>query len=176
MEKAHLGGVPDGREKIGGQKMKTLVAYATKGGVTGESAHIIAQILKEKYGFDVDIVNLRKDRTPDMSQYKNVVIGSGIRMGRWYRSALKMLEKDYQDKNVVLFLSACSAGDPMKHDEAVRNYLDAVLAKYPHVKPVAAQAFGGRLRMFGKTIEDNCDMDKIREWAKDVGEKLKEVS
>lgn len=156
--------------------MKTLVAYATKGGVTGESAHVIAQVLKEKFGFNVDIVNLRKDRAPDITQYTNVVIGSGIRMGRWYKSALKMLDSDFTGKKVVLFLSACSAGDPEKHDEAVKNYLDAVLAKRPHVKPVAAQAFGGRMRMLGKTIEDNCDMDKIREWAEDIGKKLKEES
>ena len=154
--------------------MKTLIAYATKGGVTEESAQVIAQILKEKHGFEVDIVNLRKDPAPDIAQYKNIVIGSGIRMGRWYKSALKMLDSDFTGKKVVLFLSACSAGDPKKHAEAVRNYLDAVLAEYPHVKPVAAQAFGGRMRMLGKTIEDNCDMDKIREWAEDVGKKLKE--
>ena len=156
--------------------MKTLVAYATKGGVTEESAQVIAQTLREKYGFDVDIVNLRKNPAPDITQYRNIIIGSGIRMGRWYKSALKMLELDFTGKKVVLFLSACSAGNPEKHDEAVRNYLDAVLAKYPHVKPVAAQAFGGRMRMLGKTIEDNCDMDKIREWAEDVGKKLKEES
>ena len=154
--------------------MKTLVAYATKGGVTGESAHVIAQILREKHGFDVDIVNLRKNPAPDIAQYTNIVIGSGIRMGRWYKSALKMLEKDFHDKKVVLFLSACSAGDPEKHDEAVRNYLDVVLAKYPHVKPIAAEAFGGRMKMLGKTIEDNCDMDKIRAWIEEVGKKLKE--
>jgi menaquinone-dependent protoporphyrinogen oxidase len=156
--------------------MKTLIAYATKGGVTGESAQVIAQVFKEKYSFDVDVINLRKEKAPDIAQYTNVVIGSGIRMGRWYKSALKMLERDLAGKKVVLFLSACSAGDPKKHDEAVRNYLDPVLAKYPHMKPVAAQAFGGRMRMLGKTVEDNCDMDKIREWAEEVGKKLKEES
>jgi len=131
-------------------------------------------VLRQLYGFDVDVIDLKKTPSPDIAQYKNVIIGSGIRVGRWYKRALKMLDNDFAGKNVVLFLSACSAGDPEKHNEAVKNYLDAVLAKYPHVKPVATEAFGGRMRMLGKTIEDNCDMDKIREWAKDIGEKLKE--
>lgn len=155
--------------------MKTLIAYATKGGVTGESARVIADVLRQKYGFEVDVFDLKKTSTPDIAQYKNVIIGSGIRMGRWYKRARKMLEHDYTGKNVVLFVSACSAGDPEKHGEAVKSYLDNMLAKFPHVKPVAVQAFGGRMKMFGKVV-DNCDPDKVRTWAEDIGNKLKEES
>jgi len=35
--------------------MKTLIAYATKGGVTGDSAYAIADVLRQLYGFDVDV-------------------------------------------------------------------------------------------------------------------------
>jgi menaquinone-dependent protoporphyrinogen IX oxidase len=130
--------------------MKTLIAYSTKGGVTGESAGIIADVLHDKYGFDVDIVDLKKQSKPDLSEYDNVFIGSGIRVGRWYGRAKDLLKSDFTGKNVVIFLSACSAGDPKSHDEAVTKYLDDVLAKYPNVKPIATAAFGGRMKMFGK--------------------------
>jgi menaquinone-dependent protoporphyrinogen oxidase len=155
--------------------MKTLIAYATKGGVTEESAHAIADVLRQKHGFEVDIVNLKEIPSPDIVQYRNIIIGSGIRMGRWYKRALKMLDSDFTGKYVALFLSACSAGDPDKHGEAVKNYLDAVLAKHPHVKPVAAQAFGGRMKMLGRVV-DNCDPEQVRVWADEVGRKLKEES
>lgn len=45
---------------------KTLIAYVTKGGVTGEYASIIASILREKYGHEVDLVNLRENPSPNL--------------------------------------------------------------------------------------------------------------
>jgi len=151
---------------------KTLVAYATKSGVTGESANIIAEVLREKYGFDVEVLNLKEQPKPDFSQYDNIFIGSGIRMGRWYGKAEDLLKNDFEGKKVVIFLSACSAGDPKSHDEAVTKYLDNVLAKYPHLKPVAMGAFGGRMKMFGKVKADTCDPEKVRSWAEEVGRML----
>jgi menaquinone-dependent protoporphyrinogen oxidase len=151
---------------------KTLIAYATKSGVTGESANIIANVLREKYGFSVDVVDLKEQPKPELAKYDNVFIGSGIRMGRWYKRAKNLLESDFKGKNVFIFLSACSAGDPKSHDEAVSKYLNTVLAKYPHVKPVATAAFGGRMKMFGKVQSDTCDPEKVRLWAEEVGKKL----
>ncbi|UCG92015.1 MAG: hypothetical protein JSV97_13325 [candidate division WOR-3 bacterium] len=151
---------------------KTLIAFATKGGVTEEAACVIASVLREKQGFEVDVVNLRENPSPDLTQYKNIVLGSGVRMGKWYKQSLKFLENNFQNKNVVLFLSSCTAGDSETHDEAITKYIDDVLAKYPHIKPVAAEAFGGRMKMLGKVVKDNCDIDKIRVWAEEVGKKL----
>ncbi len=152
---------------------RTLVAYATKGGVTEESANSIAHVLRTKHGFVVDLVNLKKNPSPDLEQYKNIFIGSGVRMGRWYKQALKLLDNNFEGKNVFIFLSSCSAGDPEKYQEAITKYIDDILAKYPHIKPIAAEAFGGRMKMFGKTVKDNCDIEKVRAWADRVGEKLK---
>jgi menaquinone-dependent protoporphyrinogen oxidase len=152
--------------------MKTLVAFATKSGVTAESANIIAGVLKEKFGHEVDIVNLKENKSPDISGYDNVFIGSGVRMGRWYRRAKKMLKNDFKDKKVVIFLSACSAADPEKYDEAIENYCNKVMSKYPHIQPVAMEAFGGRMKMFKKTQTDNYDPEKVRQWAEKIGQKL----
>jgi len=51
---------------------KTLIAYATKGGVTEDAASLIAEILSNKYNLEVDIVNLGKTARPDLEQYRNV--------------------------------------------------------------------------------------------------------
>ena len=151
---------------------RTLIAYATKSGVTGESAQIIAQVLRERYKLDVDVMNLKDNPRPDLSKYQNIFIGSGIRIGRWYGKAKNLLKNDFTGKRVVIFLSACSAGDPKSHDEAVAKYLDEVLAKFPNVKPVATAAFGGRMKMFGKVQADTCAPEKVRTWAEEVGKKL----
>jgi menaquinone-dependent protoporphyrinogen oxidase len=150
----------------------TLIACATKGGVTEEAACVIASVLREKHAFEVDVVNLRENPSPDLTHYKNIFVGSGVRMGKWYKQALKFLENNFENRNVVVFLSSCTAGDPEKHDEAITKYIDDVLAKYPDIKPIAAEAFGGRMKMFGKTVTDNCDMDKVRAWAEEVGKTL----
>ena len=67
---------------------KTLIAYVTKGGVTEEAACIIAEALRDKYGLQVDLVNLKKNSAPDLSQYGNVIVGSGVRIGKVYKEAL----------------------------------------------------------------------------------------
>ncbi|MCK4322300.1 hypothetical protein KAX08_07270 [candidate division WOR-3 bacterium] len=153
-------------------KNKTMVAFATKGGVTGESANVIAEVLKIKYRFEVDLVNLMKNPSPDITTYKNIFIGSGIRMGRWYKQALKFLKNNFEEKNVVIFPSSCTAGNPKKHEEAIQKYIDNILIKFPHIKPFATEAFGGRMKIMGKTIEDNCDMDKVKAWVEKIGKKL----
>lgn len=154
------------------KNQRTLIAYATKSGVTGEAAAAIAGILRDRFHHDVDVVNLKEHPEPSLYEYKNIFIGSGIRMGRWYTRAKKLLEHTFENQNVFIFLSACSAGDPGKHDAAVKQYIDGVLNTYPHIRITAAQAFGGRMKMFGKVIEDNCDTDKVRAWAVEIGEKL----
>ena len=41
-------------------KNKTLVAYETKGGATANYARKIAEVLGDKFQFEVDLVNLKK--------------------------------------------------------------------------------------------------------------------
>ena len=72
------------------------------------------------------------------------------------------------------FLSSAEAGDLKSHDEAIAKYVKSVLANYPHVKPVAAEAFGGRIRILGKTVADSRDMAKVRAWAEELGKRLTE--
>ena len=151
---------------------KTLIAYATKSGVTEENANIIASVLRDTYKLEVDIINLKKIKSPDLSPYKNVIIGSGIRIGRWYKKAKKFLKNDFKDKKVAIYLSSLEAGDPKSRDQAIKKYIEEVLAKYTHIKPVATEAFGGRAKIF-KTVTDSRDVEKVKEWANELGKKFK---
>ncbi|MHA2183868.1 MAG: flavodoxin domain-containing protein [Promethearchaeota archaeon] len=146
---------------------KTLIAYVTKSGVTGENAEIIAEVLKEQYQMQVDLVNLKENSKPDLSQYHNVIIGSGVRIGMWYGKAKKILKNKFNDKKVAIFLSSGMAGDPATYDEAISKFIDKKLEKYPHIKPIATEAFGGRYRE-----DDWTDPEKVRAWADELGKKL----
>jgi len=151
---------------------RTLIAYVTKGGVTEEATSIIANVLRDKYKLEVDIINLKKNPSPDLTQYKNIIIGSGVRMQKWYKQALKFLKNDFGDKKVAIFLSSCEAGDTKSYDQAITKHVKNVLTKYPHVKPIAAEAFGGRIKFLWITATDNRDMGKVRVWAEEVGQML----
>jgi menaquinone-dependent protoporphyrinogen IX oxidase len=150
---------------------KTLIVYATKSGVTEENATIISNVLKENYGFEVDLTNLKTSPKPDLDQYENIIIGSGVRMGMWYGKAKKFLKNKLDNKKIALFLSSGMAGKPESYEEAILKFITNKLKKYPHLKPIATEAFGGRYSgRFGN--EDYTDPEKVKAWAIELGKKL----
>jgi menaquinone-dependent protoporphyrinogen IX oxidase len=148
--------------------LKTLVTYASKSGATEQTAIIIAETLKKKCGLEVDLTNLREEKT-NILQYDNIVVGAGVRAGKVYGEALDFLKKDFGSKKVAFFVCCGGAGDPAKYNESCSKYLTDVLAKYPNLKTVAKEAFGGRMKMLGKQLFDNVDPEKIRDWAENLG-------
>jgi menaquinone-dependent protoporphyrinogen IX oxidase len=151
---------------------KTLVAYESKSGATEESARKIAEVLREKYQLDVDLVDLGNQKISDCTQYQNVVIGGGVRAGKVYGKALKCLENDWSNKKVAFFVSAGQAGDPKTYETAKAKFAENTLAKYPNIKPVSWEAFGGRMIILGKKLYDNVDLAKAEAWAEELGKKF----
>ena len=147
---------------------KTLIAFVTKGGVTGENAQIIGDVLKNNHGFDVDVINLKETSKIDISDYNNVVVGGGIRAQMWYRKPIKFLKKnDYTGKNLAIFFSSLEAGDPENHDKAISKYITKKIIDKLQLNPISYEGFGGRA--FG---EDATDPDKVKTWADELGKKL----
>lgn len=147
---------------------KTLIAYVTRMGATAEYAKIIAEVFEKMHGIEVDVVDLKK-REPDLSEYDNVVIGTSITIGRWPKQAMQLLEKDFEGKKVAVFVSSSKAGDPKFYDQAYQSYLKDVLSEHPNLQPVAIEAFGGIVRIFGYTASDARTPDRARNWADRVG-------
>ena len=151
---------------------KTLIAYQTKSGVTVESARKIADVLRSKYQLEVDLVDLKEQRTPDVTQYKNFVVGGGVRAGKVYGKTLKFLENDFNGKNVAFYVSSTWAGTPGSYDNAKAKFVEKTLAKYPKINAVSTEAFGGRIRYLRKTMVDNTDLAKVEAWAEELGKKF----
>lgn len=150
---------------------KTLVAYTSKSGATKEASEVIADALRVKYNFEVDLVDLRKS-SPDIMEFVNVVVGAGVRGGKVYGEALNFLKQDFGNRKVAFFVCCGGAGDPKNYDESCTKYLTKVLAKYPNLKTVSTEAFGGRMKLLGKKLFDNVDKDKIRVWAETLQNRL----
>ena len=153
---------------------KTLIAYETKGGATEEAARKIADVLRSKYQLEVDLVDLKEQKVPDLAQYRSVIIGGGVRGGRVYSKALKFLKNDFSGKRVAFFVSSSWAGTPGSYENAKAKFVENTLAKYPNINPVSTEAFGGRIRILRKTMLDNTDLAKVEAWAEELGKKFTE--
>ena len=129
---------------------------------------MIANVLQQKYGFEVDTINLRKNRVPDLTTYTNVIIGSGVRIQKVYKEAVKFIEKnDFKGKKVFIFLSSLEP-----RDKAIEKYLNPILEKNPHLKPVDIEVFGGRMRFLKRTFSDKRDIEKVKSWGEKLGKIL----
>lgn len=148
---------------------KTLIVYGTRYGATAEVAKEIARILKDQYDLSVQLIDLSEKKIEDISAYDNIVLGSGIKMGRWTGKAKRFLKKNFEGKKLAVFVCSRRAGEPDSYDYALDNYVKQVLSKYSKVQPVAFEAFGGRKPLKGNKFYDNRDWDKIRNWAEKVG-------
>ena len=151
---------------------KTLIAYETNGGATEESARKIADVLRSKYRLEVDLVDLKEQKLADLSQYQNVVVGGGVRVGKVYGKALKFLENDFAGKKVAFFVSSAKAGPAADREKAKVKFVEDTLSNYPNINAVAIEAFGGRVEMIGKTITDSTDLSRVEAWAEELGKKF----
>ncbi len=151
---------------------KTLIAYFSKGGATKEAAMKIAETLRSKFRFEVDLVDIKKQKHPDLSVYQNIIIGGGVRGGKVYGKVLKFLENDLTGKKVAFFVSSSWAGTPGSYENAKTKFVEKTLTKYPKINPVSTEAFGGRIRYFRKTMVDNTDLAKVEAWAEELGKKF----
>ncbi len=148
---------------------KTLVAYATRGGTTEDYAKAISSVLTDEFNMQADLVNLKKSRNPDLTQYKNIIVGAGIKMFKMHKEGAEFLEKrNFGEKNVGIFLSSL-----VPRDEAIKKYVDVILQKNTTLKPFAVEVFGGRMRMFGRTSQDMTDIEKAKEWTRKISEHLR---
>jgi menaquinone-dependent protoporphyrinogen IX oxidase len=155
---------------------RTLIAYASRGGVTREYSEIIAEVLRGKYGHEVDTVDIRKNKSPNVSGYDNVILGTGVRIQRVYKEGLNFLKKDFGGKRVAVFLSSNEAGTPDSYDDAVRKYMDPIRENHPNINLVDIEGFGGRIRVLGKTSVDLSDPEKAKSWAEQLGERLRALA
>jgi menaquinone-dependent protoporphyrinogen oxidase len=176
-------------------KIKALIVYGTRYGTAAEIAEEIGKVI-EGEGAEVDLVNSKDLKDCDVSPYDLVVVGSGIKMGKWTKESLKFLQNNrsiLKNKKVAIFVSCGAANQEKTRAEGQKKYLDDVADKYLSGKPEAMGLFGslydpnadhGLLykltwtRSIKKELEkqgidaskryDYRNWDEIRAWARDL--------
>ncbi len=165
-----------------------LVTYATTYGSTKEVAEAVAATLREQ-GLEVDIQHVRQVRT--LVGYRAVVLGAPLYMLRLHKDARRFLSRhqsDLAERTVAMFALGPLPNTDEEGWRACRAQLEKERAKFPWLKPVAVELFGGKLdptklhfpykylpalkRMAG----DSRDWTAIRAWASGLAAQLQPTS
>ena len=147
---------------------RILIVYVTEGGTTEDYAKAIGSVLTDEFQLQVEFVNLKKDRHPNLTPYRNVIVGTGIKKFKMHKEGAAFLETtDFGDRKVGIFLSSL-----MPRDEVIKKYIDVIIQKNPKLKPLAVEVLGGRMKVLGRTIADKTDIEKSKAWARKIAEQL----
>jgi menaquinone-dependent protoporphyrinogen IX oxidase len=148
---------------------KTLIAYSTRTGINADAAHAIADALETTYNMDVTVADL-KDGSPDITPFQNIIVGGGVRSTSVYDESVDFLEKNFEDKNVALYFCCEDYENPKM--QSTEDNTKKALAKNKSLKPIDVAGFGGCMISQNRTIMDDLNMGRVREWAIELGKKL----
>jgi menaquinone-dependent protoporphyrinogen oxidase len=130
--------------------MKTLIVYATRYGATALTSQEIAKILREE-NFDVKVVDAKKEKIKDISEFELVIVGGGLKMDKWTSESddfLKNFQKDLAKKKVAIFVSSAMKslferqGKAEDLQKIKKSHLEDEALKY-QLHPIALGLFGG---------------------------------
>jgi menaquinone-dependent protoporphyrinogen IX oxidase len=144
---------------------KALIVYGTRFGATAGTSEEIANVLRNE-GLDVRVVDAKKAKVRDISEYDLIIVGSGMMIDRWTGEPEKFLEKYQKElakKRLAIFVSS-GAQALIEYEgkfeqfhfggkttillgveatgRARKVYLEEKAAKY-EFRPIALAVFGG---------------------------------
>ena len=149
---------------------KILIVYSTKSGINEAAAHAIADVLKTTYSMDATIADLRNGQ-PDITPFQNIVVGGGVDNTSVYNEAVNFLEKDFWGKNVAVYFSCEDEENPKA--ESTEDNSRKVLVKNKSLMLIDVVAFGGCMLRQGRPVMDELNMNRVRDWAIELGKKFR---
>ncbi len=131
--------------------MRTLIVFGTRYGATTGTSEEIAKGLREE-DFVVRVVNAEKEKIESISEYDLIIVGSGMKMGKWTSEAddfLKKFQKELEQKKLAIFASTMKtvAEREGKTEDVAQMRKDALEGKVTqyNLHPIALGFFGGVL-------------------------------
>jgi menaquinone-dependent protoporphyrinogen IX oxidase len=147
---------------------KTLIVFSTISGLNEEVAHAIADTLKTTYNMDATLADLRKG-LPDIAPFQNIIVGGGGGKSV-YDEAVDFLEQDFGNRNVALYF-CCEGGENPKAEITESNQ-KKLLSKNMSLKPIDVAGFGGCMISQNRTVMDELNMVRVKEWTIELGKKF----
>jgi menaquinone-dependent protoporphyrinogen IX oxidase len=151
---------------------KILIVYSTKSGINEEAANSIADVLKKTYSMDVTVADLRNGQ-PDITSFQNIIVGGGVESSNVYNEAVDFLEKDFGGRNVAVYF--CCEDEENPKAQSTESNSKKALAKNKSLTPIDVAAFGGCMLRQGRPVMDELNMNRVKDWAIELGKKFYEL-
>lgn len=167
-----------------------LIAYATRGGATGEVAQAIAAVLQEP-GLTVEVTPVSEVKS--LLWKGAVILGAPLYVGNFpkeFHQFVRTHRKALEPLRAWCFVLGPTRRD-QKDFDAARSQAEKQLGRYPWLRPADLHIFGGRWnmnsipfpfslirRLPGNPLakvpaEDIRDWAAIREWATGIARQLR---
>ena len=118
--------------------MKNLIIYSTTYGYTKDCVEYLASKLKG----ETSVVNIAKDKEPDINEFDNIIIGGSVYVGKVNKRLVSFVSNNIDKitgKRVALFLSCGSI-------DVFEKLLISIFPKSIVDIAIAKECFGGELR------------------------------
>jgi menaquinone-dependent protoporphyrinogen oxidase len=121
--------------------MKGIIIYATKYGCTEKAV----KLLQSKISEEIKIVNVEKEKAPDLSLYDTVILGGPIYVGKMHSVLSNYMQQNREvlkRKRLALFICA-GEEDPAIMEKQLASAFPKELYKHAIIREV----FGGELHL-----------------------------
>lgn len=149
-----------------GNKLNTLIVYATKHGCS----ETCAKILSQKLTGNVDLYNLKEERAPILATYEQVIIGGSIYMGKIQKEVHDYCTKNMNlllDKKIGLFV--CGMLFERANEELNHSFPNELLTR-----AIAKEFFGGEFKFNRMNFFDRLVVEKVAKVNNDLSQILEE--
>ena len=140
--------------------MKTLIIYGTKHG----TAEKCSKLLKDKLQGEVVLVNIKKDKVPDLTLFNNIIVGGSIYMGQIQKGVKKICLENFsvlKDKKVGLFICGMN-------DKEISTVFDNAFPKELLTSALAKEYFGGEFIFKNMNFIERFIVKKVGKTDKDT--------
>jgi menaquinone-dependent protoporphyrinogen oxidase len=173
--------------------MKVLVIYSSGYGSTKEIAEKIIEIFQEQQTIQATLSSI--DNVEKIDEFDGIIIGSSVRADLPMANVRDFLARErfvLPGKKVAFFAVCLAANCDNGREEIKKNFIMPVFNKYPDIKLLSMEAFGGKIdfdklnpvmknlmiKVLKKTglpttgSVDTRDWDFIKGWAIDTRQKF----
>jgi len=142
--------------------MKTAIIYMSKHGSTEK----MVEMLKAKLiNSEIDVINLKEKKSPDISKYADIIIGGSIHVGTIQKRITKLIEKNMNillHKKIALFL--CCMYEDEKRIEQFNNSFPEDLRNHSSANGL----FGGEFVFEKMNFLEKTIVKKVSEYSSTV--------
>lgn len=130
---------------------ETAIIFTSKYRTTEKIAHLLA----EKLGSKVTLISLDKDKNPDITSYKTVILGTSIYAGKPRKTMAKFCEKNqdvFLQKTIGLFICGMQPDADSRNTEIVNAYPELLREHATSIGFLGGEFLFEKLNFFEKLI------------------------